>query len=179
MSKPDINLHSFNGPDFDGAVVTMLDEIRPGSEISDTLKFTSRLHDFVGNFGHVIGGREDCVDINNHSQRIRIEAGLWEPRGKYLATIKGGSKDIHLSGRVRGHGREVDIDIGNISDQSDDPTGPVYLNLLHERGEPITVRVINGERPLLLNETEQKYKIVLKVPTFWGKLFAKLVALFR
>ncbi|MFZ9725621.1 MAG: hypothetical protein ACO3EH_00310 [Ilumatobacteraceae bacterium] len=172
----DINLHSFNGPDLNGQDVYFPHgEIRPGSEISDTLKFTSRLTDFVGCFNVVYGGKEDCVDINNHCRGLHIRANLWVPQGKYLATIKGGSKHIQLSGTVRGHGKEVDIDIGNISDQSDDPTGPVYLNLTHENGDPITIRVINGEAPRLLNVDKQKYRVVLKTPSFIGQIFAKIV----
>lgn len=175
MSKPDINLHSFNGPDFDGAVVTMLDEIRPGSEISDTLKCSSRLRDFTGRFGVVYGGKEDCIDINNRCERIYIEAQRWVPQGKYLATLKGGSRSIAISGEVEGHGSEVDIDIGNISDQSDNPTKDITLNLRHVAGDPITVRVINGERPKFLNADVQQYKVVLQVPSFFGQLFAKVV----
>lgn len=177
MSRADINLLSFNGPGQNHQTVVISDEVvRPEPGMSDTVKLTSRLTDFSVIFhGEVYGGTEDCVDVNNHSTGLHLSAKCWIPQGKYLATIKGGSSGVTLSGSVRGHGSEVDIDIGNISDQSDNPTGLVYLNLQHEAGDPITVRIVNGVRPVFVNEDVQKYKIVLRVPTFWGSLFAKIV----
>jgi hypothetical protein len=172
----DINLHSFNGPHDSDRSARWGDKVlSPGPEISDTLKFSSQLRNFSGFFGVVHGGKEDCVDVNNRCENLRIHAELWVPHGKYLATIKGGSKAITLSGCVEGHGSEVDVDIGNISDQSDNATGPVYLNLKHVAGDPITVRIINGSRPFIANPDNQKYVIKLRVPPFWGSLFAKIV----
>jgi hypothetical protein len=180
MSRPDINLLSFTGPEQNNQTLQFSDEeVRPGPEIADTLKFTSRLTNFTVYLNTVYGGREDCVDVNNHSENLHIYAKLWVPQGKYLATIKGGSKFITLGGKVRGHGKEVDVDIGNISDQSTKPTGPVYLNLTHEKGEPITVRVLNGEKPKFLNAQYQEYVIVFKTPSFFGKLFANIIRQLR
>jgi hypothetical protein len=116
--------------------------------------------------GQLVGGTEDCVDVNNHCKRITVIAEF-EPKGKYVITVKGGSEDIAFVGSVKGHGTEVDVDIGNISDQSDNLTKRVKLHLVHQDKEPITVRCIGGPRPILLNEEEQGYAVVFEVPGFW------------
>jgi hypothetical protein len=148
----------------------------PDYEISDTLKISGCRAFAVRVLGNLVGGKEDCVDINNKSSNIHVTVdGIIIPMGKYVATIKGGSSHVYLSGVIMGHGSEVDIDIGNISDQSDNLTGPVYLNLLHVKGkqEKITVRCIGGPRPVLMNEGEQDYEIILKVPGFWQSVLLK------
>ncbi len=172
MSK-DINLHSICGERPIGTR-TLGDLIADPKVHSDALKITDSSNGTVY-AQRIVGGKEDCIDVNNHCEGVAIHALLLEPHGKYVATIKGGSRNITLSGTVRGHGTEVDIDIGNISDQSDNPTGHVFLHLYHESGEPITVRVINGRRPILLNSDEQSYVTIFRAPPFWGSLFAKIV----
>lgn len=176
----DINLHSFTGPEYNGKAIDWSSvDIIPEGEISDSVKLTSRLTEFTASFGQVVGGKEDCLDVNNQSENIDVRASLWVPKGKYLATIKGGSRNIKISGNVIGHGSEVDIDIGNISDQCIEPTGPVFLSLNHITGDVITVRVINGTKPIILNPGEQRYRIVFSLPAFFGRLFAKCVRLLR
>lgn len=130
--------------------------------VDDALKISASSHLMIF-CGAIHGGREDCVDINNKSNGILVDSDF-HPNGKYVATIKGGSSNILLRGIVHGHGTEVDIDIGNVSDQSDNLTTNVRLDLIHAKGEPITVRCIGGPRPILLNEGEQEYRVVLKVP---------------
>lgn len=171
MATPDKNLLSFAsrrplGVQFVGD----LEAIPPGT--SDTLKITD-CSDGEVRARKVFGGREDCVDVNNKCSNIFILAELFVPKGKYLATIKGGSSNITLQGDVSGHGSEVDIDIGNVSDQSDNLTGPVKLCLRHIAGDSITVRCLGGARPLILNPDVQQYKIVFEVPGFWKSWFLK------
>jgi hypothetical protein len=168
VSTPDKNFLSFSGPV--GLQYTG-DLTPPDDSYSDTLKF-SAAHEGDVYAGIVIGGREDCVDINNLSRDLFIHSERWEPRGKYLATIKGGSRDIHLGGKVRGHGSEVDIDLGNHSDQSQRTTGRVTLDLRTEDGSPLTVRVINAITPIFVNSHEQRYVVVAKVPGFFRRAFA-------
>lgn len=170
----DINLVSFFERENEAVEVTTPDEIPEG--ISDTLKISGCKAFAVRVKSHLVGGREDCVDVNNKSSNIHISVdGFYIPMGKYVATIKGGSKDVYLGGYIMGHGDEVDIDIGNISDQSDNLTGPVYLNLFHVKGpqEKITVRCIGGPRPILMNAGSQEYEIILKVPGFWQSALLK------
>jgi hypothetical protein len=170
MSAPDLNLISFAGRRPLGEHV--VGDVLAGPERSDALKVTDCANGRIA-AGHIRGGKEDCVDVNNHTTNVVIEAALFEPRGKHLATIKGGSGDITLRGKVRGHGSVVDIDLGNIADQSDNVTGRVRLDLVHEAGEPITVRILGAIRPTLLNSHEQRYEVVFALPGFWRSLFLK------
>ena len=134
---------------------------KPGE--SDALKVTDCDYGMIF-AGTISGGKEDCVDVNNKCHDIEIFADLFVVNGKYLATIKGGSSRILLVGEVKGHGSEVDVDIGNVADQSDNLTRQVKLALKHVDGDPITVRVLGGERPIILNPFEQEYRIVFEVP---------------
>jgi len=142
-------------------------DILPPPGTSDSIKITSgccRLH-ITAN--RVIGGSEDCVDINNECRDIVVDA-IWEPRGKYLATIKGGSRDIELRGRVVTQGKEVTIDLGNHSDQSKKRTEGVFLNLTCN--QPITWRRINATTPQI--RAGQKFKKKLSVPGELRAFFA-------
>lgn len=179
--KPDTNLISYNGPDWSNRTEFRAGggPIVAGPEFSDAVKITSRIENFTLHLAPVFGGKEDCVDINDHSFNVAVDSELWVPRGKYLATIKGGSSEIILTGKVRGHGSVVDVDIGNIADQSDDPTGPVYIALEHEDGDPITVRIINGCKVEFLNPTSQKYKVVLNLRQPFGSWFSKIYKFFK
>lgn len=163
MSTPDRIFLAFGARKPLGTQV--LDSLVPQGVWEDTLKFSACEDGDVMVHGSVLGGLEDCVDVNNHCRRLTVHADLWMPQGQYLATIKGGSQNITLSGTVRGHGKTTDVDLGNISDQSDDLTGPVYLNLVHEAGDPIYVRRLNASDPVLLNGATQRY--VISRP-LWG-----------
>lgn len=179
MSKPDRNFLSFAGERPLG--VKIVGDLVPpddGKPWSDVLKLSNSANGSV-RAGHVVGGAEDCVDVNNHCAFLTIEAALWEPRGDYLATIKGGSRNITLRGTVRGHGKVVDVDLGNVSDQSDDVTGPIELDLVHEGGEPITVRMLNAVTPKFANGARQRYVISFQIPGFWRSLFSKAYKLLK
>jgi len=148
-------------------------DVIDGSGGSDALKITDSSYGMI-RVGHIIGGKEDCVDVNNHTSGVRVICDLYEPRGDYVITCKGGSSNIVFEGFVRGHGRVVDVDLGNVSDQSDDLTTGIRLNLVHEAGEPITVRVLGADNPALLNAATQRYDIIFQIPTTWRSLFLKV-----
>lgn len=90
----------------------------------------------------ILGGDEDCVDVNRGSS-IRVDGQFW-PRGSRVATIKGGAKDVALSGVIHGRAKKFDVVIGQWSDQSNAETGVVYLNLRHDDGSPVTVDIWKG-----------------------------------
>jgi hypothetical protein len=186
MNRPDRILHAIGGTDPLGTYTTedldADDYIDPSTQkkirAHDTFKL-SRCKRGSVKLGHVKGGLEDCLDVNNHCEDLVIEASLWEPRGEYLTTIKGGSRNITVRGLVTGHGQTVDVDLGNLSDQSDDPTTDVKLDLTHVAGDPIRVRVLNAAPPILLNGGVQRYEIVFRLPGFWGELWAKCCAVWK
>lgn len=146
----DVNLYSFNGPHDNGRTVEHLDEITTTPNIADTIKCSTGLANFEGLFGIVHSGYEDVVDVNNRCQYVNLKASLWVlNRCRMGFTVKGGSSCVRLSGPVRGHGREVDIDLGNASDQSHELTEGVVLNLWPEnQGDYLTVRVLGAKLPL-------------------------------
>jgi hypothetical protein len=160
----DRNKHSFFGEEASGRFVSFDDE--SGEGYDDLFKFTGKVHNCVVSAGHVTTGREDGVDMNNEAHACVIEAALWDVRGKFLATIKGGSSGCHVGGYVRGHGSSVDVDLGNWSDQNKKRTGANLLALTHEKREPITVRVLHSEEPILATGTGP-YKFVFPKPGKW------------
>lgn len=145
-------------------------ELPPWTRWSDTLHFSAVRRLTVHVRGRLVGGDEDCSDVNNHCEEVYVYADEWWPRGRYLATVKGHSQGTTLSGRVMGHGRVVDIDIGNASDQSQLPTGPVYLNLTPGDNRPISYRVIYGHRPVFLNDPSY-YHCQFALPLWLGFLW--------
>jgi hypothetical protein len=149
----------------------------PPAGTDDTLKITDCDTGRV-DVEVVVGGREDCLDVNNRSYDIEIGtlSTIWEPRGKYVATIKGGSRSIVLKGVVRGHGKVCDVDLGNWSDQSQKVTERITLNLRHEKGEPITYRVLNAKKPVLIGGP---YKKVLSVPGWLRPAFVLFYKLLK
>jgi len=148
MATNDVNLYSFNGPYYNGKTVDLADTvIVPPDYFSDTIKCSTGLTDCRIYLGAVHGGLEDALDVNNRCSNLEIVAQQWvfDPgHSKMGFTIKGGSRNIKVSGLVQG---DPLVDIGNASDQSHDPTTGVHLNLRRVDGKPIRVRVLNGDEP--------------------------------
>ena len=146
----DINLHSFNGPQDSERVIDWSDKtIIPSAEIADTIKCSTGLRKTRIILGEVHGGNEDALDVNNLCEDLEISAKLWSftnGRSQYGFTIKGGSKNISVSGMVDG---DPLVDIGNASDQSHELTTRVVLNLKRLDGKSIRVRVLGGDLPIL------------------------------
>ncbi len=146
----DINLVSFNGPALDGTTVDWSREtLNPGPDIADTVKCSTGLRNFRLKLGTVHTGYEDGLDVNNRCENLDIEAALWvfpENRAAIGFTLKGGSRNVRVSGWVQGNPL---VDIGNASDQSNEPTTGVRLALKRLDGKPIRVRVLNGDLPEL------------------------------
>ena len=133
---------------------------------SDTVKITSGCCDFTLLAEEIWGGKEDCVDVNNKASIITVHCDAYRPQGKYLATIKGGSRSVALHGNVMSHGTEVDVDIGNWSDQSALPTTETVLGLYSKTGKPILVRVLNGAAPYMIDGTGP-YVYAFPKPNSW------------
>lgn len=152
MSKSsDINLFSYIGPDDDLRELVVQtagpESDRPSHQ--DTFKFTRYACGLSLKADRVNGGSEDCADINNHSSQLSIYAKEWKSQGLFVFTVKGGSHHIVLSGEIIQGGTEVDVDLGNHSEQSDDLTHSILLDLKKPDGSPVTVRVLIAKKPTL------------------------------
>lgn len=146
---PDINLHSFNGPDCNGQSIDWSDRtVLPGSEIADTIKCSTGLRDFSLRLGTVVGGREDALDVNNHCCNLDIHADRWffeDGHSRMGFTVKGDSHNIRISGEIVG---DPLVDLGNASDQSHVWCTGVRLNLRRASGLPVRVRVLAASYPI-------------------------------
>ena len=163
----DLNLHNFyetNNDTVEKRKMMGFPVIHPWW--SDTVKITSGCRNFTLTAEDIYGGLEDCVDVNNKAGIISVYADSWHPQGKYLATIKGGSRSVALHGDVCSHGTEVDVDIGNWSDQSNEPTRETILGLYSKTGKPIMVRVLNGAAPYMIDGTGP-YVYAFPKPDTW------------
>jgi hypothetical protein len=170
MSKPDNNLFSYNGPEYNGQSLGngagVYGHSTPAPDWQDTLKYTTKLQNFTHRVGHVFGGTEDCVDVNNECTGVAVIAkGFWSG-GKYVATVKGGSFGITLRGSIYKSGSEVDVDLGNWSDQSAKKTSMVFLDLVKPEDREVTVRVLNAHKPILA-PASGPYRYVFPHPDSW------------
>ncbi len=146
----DNNFRSY--ADVDG--VTVRDEIispENPTQYNDILKLSNAKNVDVIN-SYIVGGSEDCIDMNRNCENVFISSAELCPNGKFGITIKGGSRGIIIQNvEFLRHGTETDIDIGNWSDQSNEPVRRVTLaNLKSMDGKPVRVRVLWGERPNII-----------------------------
>lgn len=119
----------------------------PNGEWSDALKVSGCINLSV-RAGVVEGGTEDVLDVN-HSQKCAVSIEEAYPRGKYVLTCKGASQDITVTvRRQHGHGKEVDYDLGNHSDQGNGTTRNTGISA-NAFGEQISVRVLRSDKPRL------------------------------
>lgn len=123
-----------------------------GKDYSDAVK-CSNVKDVFIKECVIIGGKEDVLDCNRYSENISLFQCMLVPTGLFVATIKGGSKNVSfVDCSIDGHGKEVDIDLGNWSDQSEEKaTGVLISNCNTMDGSPIRVRVLNADKPVILN----------------------------
>ncbi len=98
---------------------------------------------------YISGGTEDCVDIN-HSDSVTLYNKSFVPKGRYVATIKGGSTNILVMfSDVIGKPKYVDFDIGNWSDQSANRTSGVTITSQQPQSRQYTVRQLHARKPTL------------------------------
>lgn len=158
----DNNYRSFY--DTDGPLQLTFGELYPSEDWvrlnglpDDVLKITSRAKDITVRGKKIIGGKEDCLDVNNHAEDIFVHFDEWQSGGRYVCTIKGGSKRIKLSGKITKHGKFTDVAIGEFSNQGNDPTGPVELAMTADG--PVKVFLANGPDPIFVNGNTQDYDV--------------------
>jgi len=145
---------------------TMIGSPGDKNAYDDALKFTSGLTDFVGIFGTVYSGAENCADLNNKCRNVRLSGDWVANGGKYPFTVKGGCEGITLEGTLHGHGTECDVDAGNKSDQSSNWVKNWELALISKDGSPIVVRCLLAEAPRLRPGTGP-YRFAFPSPHAW------------
>ncbi len=144
----DKNYESYAGQN---GVVVEGRKIDGGPGYNDMLKF-SDCTNFRVTECYIVGGSEDCVDMNRGKGGL-IENTMFEPRGSFALTAKGGFSNLHLRNvMVRGRGKETTIDLGNWSDQAPwKMTKNIVLeNLTSEDGSPVSVRVLWAQKPKVI-----------------------------
>lgn len=191
-TKPDKNLFSFTGDengniwlnslilfwdhDYDGSVreyTLDFTGIDVPDDIADTLKF-SGVRDFILTVkGIVPGGYEDCIDVNNTCKNLTVNVESLNPRGRYCATIKGGSDNIKISGAMLHHGEATDVSLGEHSDQSMLPTTRVHLALIPVDGRKVDYWQFNADKPFFEKGTGP-YNQEIKIPRWFRGTFARI-----
>lgn len=191
-TKPDINLLSFTGDEkrniwLNGEILFWgtdysgerreyyldLSEVEVGAEIADTVKF-SGVRDFTLHIkGNVVGGYEDCIDLNNLCQRVTVIADGLIPTGRYAVTIKGGCEDILIDTTLLDRGKAVDVSLGEHSDQSFKVTRGVTLSIAALDGSKVTYWQFNADRPHLVGNTGP-YRCNIKIPYWFRSSFARV-----
>lgn len=136
--------------------VNVIDQSFPSSGVnpldySDILKL-SKATNVVIRGCYIVGGKEDCIDMNRYCENILVENTTVHSSGLYCFTIKGGTKNVTLRNVViNKHGKEMDIDLGNWSDQSKDLTTNITLeNVTSSDGKPVRVRVLWAKKPTVI-----------------------------
>ena len=192
-TKPDKNLFSFTGDengniwlnglilfwdhDYDGTVreyTLDLNNVSVPDDIADTLKF-SGVRDFTLTVkGEVPGGYEDCIDVNNVCKNVTVFVEKLCPRGRYCATIKGGSENIKIVGIMVQHGEATDVSLGEHSDQSMMPTTKVHLGITPIDGRKVDYWQFNADKPIFIEGTGP-YKGEIIMPRWFRSTFANIV----
>lgn len=124
--------------------------IQPENESYDDILKFSNYYDAIVAGCTIHGGLEDCLDVNNRCKKLQFHDCDFLPH-KNGVTVKGGSNDIAFT-QCFFHEAEgwCEIEIGNWSDQSDDPTtGVRIIDCTREDGKPVRVVVGHGEWPLI------------------------------
>ena len=137
---------------------------------SDILKISGRNGNLLLVGAKIYQAKEYAIDIN-HSNGIYITdviIGNGLPSKSQLITIKGGSRDIHITGKFKSKTtKNFYIDIGNWSDQSYDYSENITLELYSPDGKPIGVRIGRGKNVTLLGNCVETKLESLKVKAYW------------
>jgi hypothetical protein len=141
----------------------------PGSW-SDTAHFSGCTNQAFRDWQIILGGNEDCVDLNNVCVRNSFEQFSMKSGGKYCITLKGGSCDNLFSGLyIKQHGNVVDIEIGNWSDQSmADNTNNHFWGVQSEDGKPVTYAYRYGSKPVFTaSNVKHLWPRSAVITTYW------------
>lgn len=125
------------------------------------------------------GGREDCVDINNHCRNVAVicQDGIF-PHGLNVLTAKGNSHGIRIEGELRANAQRVEFNLGGWSDQSNEPSSDFELAVSVPGGvRPAQVRKLNA-RDIHWRLPRIK-RALLWLPDWAGPVVMKIWGVFR
>lgn len=127
-----------------------------GSQGTAGLKITSHCRDLVATCDLIIGGRENCVDLNNECDGITVSAKEYRVNGKYALSAKT-CKNVSFIGHITGKPSKWHVNLGSWSDQSRDIQDNTALMLTADT-YPIVVWVGNATVPKM--DDPAKYKVI-------------------
>jgi len=114
-------------------------------QYSDILKF-SNAKDCVIKGSIIWGGKEDCVDMNRNCDGITVDSCHLTTYGQQHMTIKGNTRNVTIASCVfGGEPKNVEIELGNYSEQSDLPPQNITItDCTTASGKPVRVRCLNA-----------------------------------
>lgn len=149
----DVNTVSlYEGSNGQSVVYDTLD----GSAGTAALKITSRAQGITVKAERLIGGSENCADLNNECRNISVSPNVFEVRGKYALSAKT-CDGVAFTGHITGTPSQWHINLGSYSDQSGRVQTNTRLELTAD-SYPILVWVGNADAPSL--DGPAKYKLI-------------------
>jgi hypothetical protein len=127
-----------------------------GTGHTAALKITSHAANLAIAAGTIIGGSENCVDVNNEVRMLHVDVGEYIARGKHAISAKT-SFGCVFTGHIKGRAKRWEVNLGSWSDQSDSLQDGTRLELTAEH-YPIRVWLGNATIPAMDNAS--KYKLM-------------------
>ena len=127
-----------------------------GSRGTAGLKITSRAKNLSLTAERIIGGRENCVDLNNECSGITVVCGEFQILGKYGISAKT-CNGVVFRGHLAGRAKQREVNLGSWSDQSAKTQTETSLDLTADY-YPIRVWLGNAQVPLMSDPS--KYKLM-------------------
>lgn len=127
-----------------------------GSSGTAGLKVTSKCRDFHATAEKIVGGSENCVDLNNECAEVVVESQCYVVKGKYALSAKT-CAGVTFRGLIYGVPSKWHVNLGSWSDQSKKPQTRTRLELT-ATAYPIVVWVGNADLPEL--DDPRKYKVI-------------------
>lgn len=127
-------------------------DVIDGKNFTAALKVTSHAVGIHLLANWIVGGSENCVDVNNEVTDLVVDATTFDIRGKYGLSAKT-STDITFIGHLAGRATVWEVNLGSWSDQSRKVQTQTYLKLTSYT-YPIRVWIGNADIPVLDDPTK-------------------------
>lgn len=152
--------------------------VPPSPDYNDTVK-VFRCNECTFDTFHVVGGTEDVLDVGRESSGNYFRDWVVQPRGQYVATIKGGSHDnVFYRWTIHGHGTDVDFEFGNWHSLNfERSTGNSIWLCATGDGSPVTYAYRWGCKPRIIDTHARHiwWRSIGLTVYWWAKYFAHRV----